>query len=114
MKYEELEPLPRSELHAELRSGDTNRISSALTSAALHDPDRAFVESLVVEFVRHDDPWVRGVAATAAGHVARIHRQLSSEVVTLIENLLTDERTSGKAQDALDDIAMFAGGRSLS
>jgi hypothetical protein len=32
----------------------------------------------------------------------------------MIENLLADERTSGKAQDALDDIAMFVGGGSLS
>ncbi len=110
MKYDEPRPRTRAELCADLDSRDVARISSALTSAALHDPDRLFVESLVTRFIRHDDPWVRGVAALAAGHMARIHREISSETVALIRALLVDERTSGKAQDALDDISMFADG----
>jgi hypothetical protein len=65
------------------------------------------VETLIVTSLRHDDPWVRGVAALAAGHVAQIHGTLSENIVPLIESLLGDGRTSGKAQDALDDIRTF-------
>lgn len=113
MKYDEPKSRTKAELAADLGSGNAANIATALTSAALHDPDRAYVESLIVRFIQHDDPWVRGVSAIAAGHVARIHRQLSAEIVPLIEALLTDERTSGKAQDALDDIRTFTGGRAL-
>lgn len=110
MKYNEPRSRTRAELATDLDSGNATTIAAALTSAALHDNDRDFVEALIVKFVRHEDPWVRGVAALAAGHVARIHRGLSAEIVPLIEGLLSDERTRGKAQDALDDIQTFVGG----
>lgn len=113
MKYDEPRPRTKAELAADLSSGDVATIATALTSAALHDPDRAYVESLIVKFIRHDDPWVRGVSALAAGHLARVHRQLSAEIVPLIEALLADERTCGKARDALDDIGTFIGKRAL-
>lgn len=92
-----------------MSSEDPEVIATALTSAALYDPDRTYVESLIVKFIRHSDPWVRGVSATAAGHLARIHRQLSAEIVTLVEGLLADEKACGRALDALDDITMFIG-----
>jgi hypothetical protein len=111
VKYEEPKPRTKAQLAADLSSGDSATIATALTSAALHHPDRAYVESLIVKFIRHDDPRIRGVSALAAGHVARIRRQLSAEIVPLIEALLADDRTSGKAQDALDDIKMFIGVR---
>ena len=114
MMYDEPQPLTKAELITALESGDSDKISRALTSAALHHPDRAYVETLVVQFIGHSDPWVRGVAALAAGHVARVHRQLSREIVPLIEGLLSDTRTSGKAQDALDDIGIFVSGGALS
>ena len=108
MKYDEPRPRTKAELDADLSSGNSEAIATALVSAALHEPDRAYVESLIIRFIRHSDPWVRGVSATAAGHIARIHGQLSTEIVPLVENLLKDERTYGKAQDALDDIRMFS------
>ncbi len=86
-----------------------------LASAALHDPDRQYVESLVVQFLQHPDQWVRSVSATAAGHLARIHRSLTTEqIVPLIRTLLQDPATNGKAQDALDDIETFLGQSPLS
>jgi hypothetical protein len=69
-----------------------------------------YVESLIVQLLEHPDPWVRGASALAAGHVARIHRSLTVDrIVPMIERLLADSRTGGKAQDALDDIRMFLG-----
>jgi hypothetical protein len=83
-------------------------VSKALIAAALHDPDRIFVETYIEKLLRNDDPWIRGVAAIAAGHVARIHRELNIDrIVPLIRDLLNDPRTSGNAQDALDDIGIF-------
>jgi hypothetical protein len=107
MTYEEPSWLPDAEWTTALESGVPDRICRALTIAALHHPDRAFVEFLIVRWIRHSDPWVRGVAALCAGHTARRHRQLSREFVPLIEGLLTDPQTSGNAQDALDDIRQF-------
>jgi len=105
------QPVPRSreELSLALRSDDPKIVSEALISAALHEPDRQFVESLIVQFLKHPDPLVRGVSATAAGHFARIHRVPVAHIIPLLQALLRDPRTSGKAQDALDDIAMFTG-----
>jgi hypothetical protein len=111
MKYDQPRLRTRAELDTDLNSGDAATIATALTSAALHESDRAYVEGLIVKFLQHQEPWVRGVAALAAGHVARIHHALSrEEIVPLIKTLLEDPRTSGKAQDALDDIRIFLGG----
>jgi hypothetical protein len=108
MKYDQPQPCTRAELDTDLNSGDAGTIATGLMSAALYESDRAYVEGLVVNFLQHQDPWVRGVAAIAAGHVARIYHALSTEeIVPLIEALLEDPQTSGKAQDALDDIGTF-------
>jgi hypothetical protein len=108
MKYDLPQRRTRAELDTDFKSGDAATIATALTSAALQESDRAYVEGLIVQFLQHHDPWVRGVAALAAGHVARIHRALSrKEIVPLIEALLKDPQTNGKAQDALDDIGIF-------
>jgi hypothetical protein len=110
MKYDQPRPRTRSELDKDLSSGDAATIATALTSAVLHESDRAYIECLIVKFLQHQEPWVRGVAAIAAGHVARMHHALSREkIVPLIETLLEDPQTSGKAQDALDDIEIFLG-----
>jgi len=111
MQYTEPQPRTRAELAADLSSGDGRTIATALTSAALYDADREYVEGLIVQFLQHSDPWVRGVSAICAGHIARIHQALSTDkIVPLIETLLADPQTTGKAQDALDDIRMFLGG----
>jgi hypothetical protein len=110
VKYVEPEPRTRAELEADLNSGDVETIATALLSAALHDECRTYVETRVIRFLQHEEPSVRGVAALAAGHFARIHRQLSTAtIVPLIEVLLGDTRTRGKAEDALEDIHIFLG-----
>lgn len=106
--FDQPEPHTRSELSRELQSGEPTRIARALAAAALHDRDRVFVETLILQFLDHTDPLVRGVAAVSAGHVARIHRSLSvDQIVPKIERLKMDSRTSGQAEEALDDIRMF-------
>ena len=108
VKFEQPSPLSREAIAREIASNDTARIATAIIAAALHDNDRFYVESLIVELLRHPDPWVRGVSAMAAGHVARSHRALSMDrIVPMISELLADPRTRGNAQDALDDVTMF-------
>jgi hypothetical protein len=110
MKYEQPRARTKTELDADLNSDDRDVIVTALISAALHESDRRFVESKIVTFLQHQDPWVRGAAAIAAGHVVRIHRMLApDQIIPLLHALLEDPLTSGKAQDALGDIKMFLG-----
>lgn len=108
MQHQQPGPRTRSEIDTDVMSADPAVISTALISAALHDADRAYVEALIVKFLQHPDPWVRGVSAIAAGHVARIHHALATTIIVpLIEALLADSQTRGKAQDALEDIRTF-------
>jgi hypothetical protein len=63
-----------------------------------------------LEFSRHSEPAVRGLAATCLGHLARIHRQLdTATVIPRLNEMLTDPDVKGVAQDALDDISVFIG-----
>ena len=102
--------MDRSAVLKALDSGDVLNLSRALVSASLHDPDRAWIESLLKRFLVHDDPWIRGIAATCVAHVARLHRALDlAAIVPLLERLKSDPSTTGKAQDALDDIEVFIG-----
>jgi hypothetical protein len=60
----------------------------------------------------HDQPeLVRATAITGLGHLARLHQTITKEVVVpALENLKGDPHLGGIAEDALDDIAMFASG----
>lgn len=110
MKYEDMPPIGRDEAVAELESEDTERISRALVRLALHEADRSWMEDVIATHLQSPDPWIRGVAATCAGHVARLHRALDTErLVPLIERLASDPSTAGRMEDALEDIDTFAG-----
>lgn len=110
MKYENMPPIGRDEAHIELESGVPERVARALVRVAIHDSDRAFVEDTLAVHLESPDAWIRGVAATCAGHVARIHRALdTARLVPLIERLGADARTRERMEDALEDIEMFIG-----
>jgi len=109
MRFQQPGARSRAELQADLESRDRERVATALISAALNDPDREWVEAIIVQFITNEDPWVRGAAALAAGHTARIHRDLDARIAPLVRKLLEEPDTSGKARDALDDIEMFLG-----
>jgi HEAT repeat protein len=110
MKFDQPGPHSRELLKRELASNDQSRICRALIAAALHETDRLYVESLIIKFLSHADAYVRGIAALAAGHVARIHGALTVDrIVPLVERLLNDPepQTRGTAEDALEDIRRF-------
>lgn len=102
MKFEQPERLTPNELSTRLNSRNPAAVSAALVSASRQEPDRLQVETLIERFSRHDDSWIRGVTAISAGHVARIHRELTSDRIVLLIRVFPDNSlTSGKAKDAL-------------
>lgn len=103
-----MSPITHEDARIELESGVSERVSRTLVRLALHDRDRAFMEDILAIHLQSPDAWVRGVAATCVGHVARIHRALDTgRLIPLINKLGADNRTAGRMVDALDDIEMF-------
>ena len=105
--YEELATIDRDEAEAMFAAGGRD-IGLALLRLALHWDDWAYVERRCLDFARHPDTWVRRNAATALGHLARIHGRLHVErVMPALMTLWADPDVSGWADDALDDVEMF-------
>ncbi|WP_433193206.1 hypothetical protein ACQP1G_31285 [Nocardia sp. CA-107356] len=107
--YQRLDPVERDDAQTMIDSGDSRAASAAILRLALHDPDGDRVTDRALGLLDSADADVRAVAATALGHIARLHRSIDREnVVPALRALLSDPKTAGRAGDALDDIAMFA------
>ena len=112
MKYERIEPIDKTRAKKLLANGDRDAICRALVSVAMFEDDREWAQAQCLKFARHDDSFVRGVAATGLAHIARIHGAIDeNEVVPVVRELLhdSDPETRGKAQDALSDFSTFLG-----
>ncbi len=108
MKYHDPQPISRTEAEAALKSGDADTICDTLVRLAYHDPDWQWVQNRCLNFIKHPNADVRGLAATCLGHLARIHGELDLAIVkpTLLA-LKNDPEVSGYAESALDDIQMY-------
>ncbi|MFD8667930.1 hypothetical protein ACFV1U_21350 [Streptomyces microflavus] len=101
----------RSTMMSGLRNPDAGVSTRSLLELVYDDPDRRSVESVIVACLAPtSDPQLRALAVTCIGHVARIHRAVSPDLVSRAEGLLGDPELGGRAEDALDDIASFTGG----
>jgi hypothetical protein len=110
MRYEEPAPLSRAEAVDILAVGDVPALCEVIISLSLHEPDWEWVEEQALRLTRHADSAVRGVAATALGHLARLNGQHDpGAVAAALDELLRDPRTAGRAEDALSDIQVFCG-----
>lgn len=99
----------RAALTAEIQSSDVGLSTRALLRLTYDDPDRMRVEAVLLDCVSLEaDPQIRALAVTCMGHLARIHRAVSAEIVRCLEELLDDPELEGRAEDALDDIAAFS------
>ncbi|HVS20303.1 MAG TPA: hypothetical protein VHD88_00570 [Pyrinomonadaceae bacterium] len=110
MKYEQVKPIDKTRAKKLLASGDREAICRTLVSVAMFESDRRWAQGQCLKFARHDVSFVRGVAATCLGHLARIHGAIDEdEVVPVVLGLLrdSDPDTRGKAQDALSDFSTF-------
>lgn len=109
LTYQEALPISRGEAMSAFERSEVAAIADALVRVSFHDPDWRWAQGQCLEFLSHSDPGLRGVAATCLGHVARVHRQLDVDAVTLaIAPLLEDPKSAGRAADALEDIEEYA------
>lgn len=107
--YQKLDPISRDDATVMLESTDPHVVTEAILRLALHDPDGAWVTDRALELLRSPSTDIRSVTTTALGHIARIHHTIDTErVIPALQRLANDPDTAGRAEDALDDIAMFA------
>ncbi|MGW4884117.1 hypothetical protein [Streptomyces murinus] len=98
----------RLEKLADLASGDLTRATRALLYLTYEDPDRRWLESLLLDQLKEGgDPQLRSLAVTCMGHLGRIHGVISDRIVACLEGLLGDPALGGIAEDALGDIRFF-------
>lgn|SRR5574341_993735 len=112
MKYERIKPINKARAKKLLAGDNPDEICRALVSVAMFEDDRRWSQAQCLKFARSDNSFVRGVAATALAHIARIHGTIDEdEVLPVLRELLHDKdpETRGKAQDALSDFSTFLG-----
>lgn len=99
----------RSEKLEDLSGGDVSRATRALLYLTYEDPDRHWLETLLLDKSREDnDPQLRSLAVTCMGHLGRMRGAIGRRVVSRLEDLLSDPVLGGIAEDALGDIRHFA------
>jgi hypothetical protein len=104
------DPIPRDRAEAVFAEGEPGEIGQALLQLALADADGEYAERRALEHVHHPDVWVRRNAATALGHLARIHGGLALDrTVPALLALMADPEVFGYADDALHDVEHFLG-----
>jgi hypothetical protein len=108
MKYETIRPMSRAAVEAALTTDDPKEVARALLSAALHLPEREWVEGRCLMLLDSPDILIRKAAVLSLGHLARIHRELDKPtVMAALERVREDPELSGILEDALDDINRF-------
>jgi len=99
----------RIEKLADLASGDLPRATRALLYLTYEDPDRHWLERLLLDQLRKDnDPQLRSLAVTCMGHLGRMRGVIGNQMVACLESLLGDPELGGITEDALGDIRSFA------
>jgi hypothetical protein len=94
---------------ADLASGDLTRSTRALLYLTYEDPDRRWLEGLLLDQLGEDkDPQLRSLAVTCMGHLGRMRGVISEKVVNRLRQLLGDKALAGFAENALGDIESFA------
>ena len=76
MKYETLQPISKKKAKELLARGGRESVCRTLVRIAMFESDRRWAQSHCLLFARHQDSFIRGVAATCLGHLARIHREI--------------------------------------
>jgi hypothetical protein len=109
MQYQETLPISIEEAKEKLESNDSTCINDALIRLTYHDSDWQWVQDQCLQLIHHSDPAVRGLAVSCLGHLARIHKTIdTAKVLPVLNSLLDNPELGGRAEDAIDDIEMFA------
>lgn len=109
MQCESPEPILPEEAEEVFLKGQPEDVSRALVSSALSGENRQWLEQWIIRLSRHQDPAVRSSSAVSLGHLARLRGEVSQEAVDSVSRLREDALTVGAAENALEDIEIFAG-----
>ena len=110
MKYEAIEPIDKNHAERLLAKDHCETICRTLVRVAMFEPDRHWAQSQCLRFASHENSFVRGIAATCLGHVARVHGAIDEdEVMPVVRQLLQDKDplTRAKAEDTISDFSLF-------
>lgn len=80
----------RSAMIATLASGDRERAADALLSLTYNEPDRSWLERMLIAQFGDDDKHVAALAATCLGHVARLRGAIDPKSVERLRELSRD------------------------
>lgn len=101
--------LSKEQVLEQLKSNEVSTVTNALLYAALNFNDWTWIQDECLKLVNHSNIDIKGLAVTCLGHLARIHSSINkAKVLPVLFDKLNDKDISGRAQDALDDIKMFA------
>lgn len=107
-RYEEPQPITRSEIAAALRAEEGYVTASALIRMGLHEQDWQWAEGICLTTLSDSRKEVRIASLVALSHLARLHHKLHLEtVIPAIRKLLGDPDCRGTAEDTLEDITIF-------
>ncbi|MER6590910.1 hypothetical protein ABT214_03415 [Micromonospora purpureochromogenes] len=100
----------RQNLVTVVKGPDTSEATGALLALTFDEPDRLWMEKLLLGLIDDDatDPQVRALAVICLGHLARIHGATTAKtVVVRLKALRGDEALRSRAVNALNDIEDF-------
>jgi hypothetical protein len=111
MAAETPNPLSAEEVEQALQSNDPTKISRALLTLALHDPDWHKTQEFCLKFLEHPDDGLRGFAAECISHL--IYNQHYLDVDRVRAALLRHQSephkyVAGKVTYALSDLDLLA------
>ena len=112
MKHETINPISKEDAERLFAKDCREAICETLVRVAMFEPDRHWSQSQCLRFAGHKDAFVRGVAATCLGHLARIHKVIDEdEVVPIVRQLLQDRdpQTRAIAEDTISDFSIYLG-----
>lgn len=97
-------------LENQLKSGDKDIAIDALMYLCFNIDDPEWIQDMCIEEIESGkDDDLRGLGITCLGHVARMHSKINrNKVMPVLNRFLNYKSLSGRIQDALDDIDMFA------
>jgi hypothetical protein len=110
MKYEVIAQLGKDEIDSAILRNNPEELLYAVLSAALYSDDAGWAENVCLRLARHEHFNVRGNAILGFGHIARIHRKLTKDLVKpVIETALGDvsDYVRDHADSAAEDVEFF-------
>src|SRR5688572_23858792 len=110
MEYHEVDPISREEALTAFASNDPELVCTTLVQVAYYDPDWQWVQEQCINFTKHPNLDICGLAVTCLGHIARIHRTLEiDKVLPILKELYKNPKIAGLIDDTLDDFEIYLG-----